>query len=219
MPIPLILQVQNPFVQYDGTGVVFGVQVQDQKTLLHSVKLFDARAYENGPFQDIVPDYPVLNAAVHKGMIVAGNEAPSKAAISAMLNATWSSFHFSPDGLHILVNTTSDLMLVLDGYKEDVEPIAICGRKNDTGAPLGACFSADAKYILAGNEDSEVQIYEKNSGKLTNTLTGHVDAVSCVAANPQYNVVASSCLNTVLWIPGGSDTTPDEKSAEEMDHN
>lgn len=194
--------MQNPYVRYDGTGVVFGVQVQDQKTLLHSIKLFDARAYENGPFQDIVPDYPVLNAAVQKGMAAAGNEAPSKTAISAMLNTTWSGFDFSPDGLHLLVNTTSDLMMVLDGYKEEVEPIAICARKNDTGSALGACFSADAKYIIAGNEDCEVQIFEKSTGKLANTLTGHVDAVSCVAANPQYNVLASSCFNTALWIPG-----------------
>jgi len=196
--------VQNPYVKYDGTGVVFGVQVQDEKTKLHSIKLFDARAYENGPFQDIVPDYPILNSAVQKGMAVAGHDAPSKAAITAMLNANWSGFEFSPDGLHILVNTSSDLMLVLDGFKEETEPIAICARKNDTGSALGACFSADAKYVIAGNEDSEVQIYEKRTGKLVNSLTGHVDAVSCVAANPQYNVLASSCLNTVLWIqPAG----------------
>ncbi len=203
--------IQNPYVRYDGTGVVFGVQVQDQKTLLHSIKLFDARMYENGPFQDIVPDYPLLSSAVQKGMIAAGNETPTKNAVSAMLNTTWSSFSFAPDGLHLLVNTTSDLMLVLDGFKEEIEPIAICARKNDTGSALGACFSADARYILAGNEDSEVQIFDSISGKLVNSLTGHADAVSCIAANPLYDVVASSCVNTVLWIhpPAGARATMD----------
>jgi COMPASS component SWD2 len=192
--------VQNPYVRYDGTGLVFGVQVQDEKTLLHSIKLFDARAYDNGPFQDIVPDYPLLCSAVQKGMAVAGNESPTRPALSAMLNTTWSGFEFSPDGLHLLVNTTTDLMLVIDGFKEDTEPVAICARKNDTGYTLGACFSADAKYVIAGNEAMEVQIFEKSTGRLVNTLSGHADAVTCVAANPVYDVIASGCINTVLWI-------------------
>lgn len=206
--------VQNPVVRYDSTGLVFGVQVQDEKTLLHSIKLFDARAYTQGPFQDIVPDYPLLNAAVQKGMAIAGNESPTKTAIAAMLNTTWSGFEFAPDGLNILINTTTDLMLVIDGYKEDVEPIAICQRKNDTGATLGACLSADGRYVIAGNEKTELQIFDKATGALAHTLTGHPTTVNCVAMNPVYDVLASGCVHTSLWIhppeASGEDAMTDE---------
>jgi COMPASS component SWD2 len=200
--INLPSNIQDPVVQYDGTGVAFGVQVQDQNTLLHSIKLFDVRAYDNGPFQDIVPDYPLLQSAVKNGMINSGiNDNPNITSINNMLsNTTWTDFHFSPDGNHVIINTNNDILFILDGYKEDVEPIAICNRKNTLGVPLGISFSSDAKYVIAGNDENEIQFYDKLNGKLISTLTGHVDAVSCIACNPVYDVMASGCVNTVLWI-------------------
>jgi COMPASS component SWD2 len=208
--------VQNPHVQYFGTGEVFGIQVQDQKTGLHSIKLFDARNTEK-PFGDAVPDYPLLEAAVHKGLVAAGHEAPTKAAVKAALDTTWDSFRFSPNGKHILVNTCQDLVLILDdGAEDNTEPVAICGRKNDTGMALGACYSADAKYVLLGEEEGEVQAYEiewddsKKGAKLAHTLTGHVDPVGCVAANPVYDVIASGCVNTALWVRSKQDSMDTE---------
>lgn len=199
--------IQNPKVCIDGTGCVFGVQVQDSRTELHSIKLFDVRAYEKESFQDAVPDYPVLQSAVQKGMVAAGIEAPSKGDIKSVLDTVWDGFSFAPNGKSILVNTCSDLILLLEDSPEcNVEPLAICSRKNDTGNALGACYSADSKHVICGDEDGEVQVYElnwtdsKKSATFVNSLTGHVDPVSKVAANPVYDVIASGCVNTALWV-------------------
>lgn len=209
--LKLPANVQNPRVQIDGTGAVFGVQVQDSLSGLHSIKLFDVRAYEKESFQDAAPDHTVLQSAVQKGLIAAGNEAPSKATIQSTLDTAWDSFQFSPNGKSLLVNTCSDLLLLLEDTPElNVEPLAICSRKNDTGNALGACYSADSKYVICGEEEGEVQVYElewseNKAAKLVNTLSGHVDPVGCVAANPAYDVIASGCVNTALWIRNQDD--------------
>jgi hypothetical protein len=39
-----------------------------------------------------------------------------------------------------------------------------------------------------------------DSGALVNTLKGHSGAINCLAANPKYAQIASSCTHTALWI-------------------
>ena len=193
--------VTNPVVRYEGEGLVFGVQYQDYRTQGQSLKLFDARAIEKGPFQTISPKYEVLKNAVTKGMMKAGGgSAPTRGQLAKAMQAQWTDFAFSPDGLKILINTKSDLLLILDGFEETVEPVAICHRKNETNSQLGACFSADASCVIAGNDNNEVQIFDRGTGELRNTLSGHIAPVGAVACSPLYDVVATGCLNTVLWI-------------------
>lgn len=193
--------VTNPVVRYEGEGLVFGVQYQDYRTQGQSLKLFDARAIEKGPFQTISPKYEVLKNAVTRGLTKAGGgSSPTRGQLAKALQAQWTDFTFSPDGLKILINTKSDLLLVLDGFEEDVEPLAICTRKNDTNGQLGACFSSDASCVVAGNDGNEVQIIDRTTGELKNTLSGHIAPVGAVACSPLYDVMATGCLNTVLWI-------------------
>ena len=203
-------KIADPVVKYDRSGIIFGVQCRDYRKGLHSIKLFDARMYENGPFQDIAPQPNLLESAVMKGLQHSGSATPSRQEIASQLSKTWSNFEFSPDGLKILVNTGGDSLFVLDGFKEETEPLAICGRSNSTGGPLGACFSADSKYIIAGNDENEVQIFDNDTGDCKNTLTGHVAPVGCVACNPKYDVLATGCLNAVLWIHSSGSASQDD---------
>lgn len=125
----------------------------------------------------------------------------------------WTDFEFSLDGNHILVNsvdngpvpggvlksrsvsemgedgfvaatTSSSAVLVLDGFRSDIEPSVVLRSKKplptvaaaqgSSGAgasagsgsssgpvQLGACFSSDGRYVLVANEDHEINVYEK----------------------------------------------------------
>ena len=185
--------VMNPTAQYDGTGLVFGIKGQDERSKLHNIKLFDARAYGNGSFQDIVPTSAMMEAALLKAQ-----PGLSRLQLQKIVSLPWTSFEFSPDGLHLLINTQGEVLYVLDGYQAK-EPLAIF-RKNDAGLALGACFSADARFILAGDDENAIQIFDRLTGELQDTLTGHISPVTHVRANPRFDVVASACVNTVLWI-------------------
>lgn len=226
----------NPSVQYDESGLVFGVLCFDSYLNRHNLKLFDARNYENGPFQDILPDNKMIEKA-----ILNSNSTLSSSQIQKYLTCDWDSFEFSTDGNHILVNTKSDLFLVLDGFRNEVEPLAITNRKNDGFLSLGCGFSPDAKNIVTANDENEVLIYDykkgleslsmstfdqNNSnmdivtpeggtqvgGMLKSVLTGHVSQVGCVKCNPKYNVFATGCVNTVLWVPGTPIVESDSES-------
>ena len=185
-------------VSYDGTGLVFGVSCFDGKSRSRSIKLFDARNFEQGPFDDLSPSFDQITSALSANQSVALAQAQAQ----RILQSNWNSFEFSPDGFHLLVNT-NEALIVLDGFKKDVPPVVI-PRKNESGTILGGCLSADAKYVFSGTEENELQAYDKLTGVLKNTLLGHVAPVGCVRCNPKYDMVVSGCVNTAIWSRGFS---------------
>jgi COMPASS component SWD2 len=195
--ITLPKQMEQPYASFDESGIVFGVMCLDSSTRKHCIKLFDARNYENGPFQNVAPDSSLFESAIAK---IAPTLSPS-AVSQRYQQAPWTSFDFSTDGNNLLVNTQSDMLYVLDGFNPETDPIVLNGRRNDSGLRLGACFSSNSKQVLTGNEDNQVLIYDTLSGELKSTLDGHVAPVGCVKFNPKYDEFATGCVNTVLWIP------------------
>ncbi len=194
--IQLPSYVENPTAKYDESGVVFGVMCFDTRKKMHNLKLFDSRNFEAGPFQNIVPEGPLFESAALKT-----NQVQSLIQAQKSLQSPWLSFEFSTDGNHILVNTQSELLLVLDGFRSEVEPLVIASRKNDNNISLGACFSANSKTVVTANEENELMVLDKTSGELLGSFGGHVAPVGCVRSNPKYDQIASGCVNTVLWIP------------------
>ena len=189
--------ISSPMVQYDGGGVIFGIMGTDERTKLHNIKLFDVRNYKE-PFAEIVPQSSMMEAAITKAL----NKSQlslTKTGVSRLLQVAWTGFEFSPDGNHIMVNTVGENIFILDGFKSSVEPVVIATRKNENNLTLGACFSADGKHIISGNEDNDIQIFDL-AGDQKNQFTGHVSPVTFIKANPKYDVIASGCVNTVLWI-------------------
>lgn len=215
---------ESAYTSFDESGVVFGVMCQDYFTKNHHLKLFDARNFDAGPFEDILPESSIIERAVQNKALDW-----THAQIQRCLQGAWSSFEFSTDGNHILVNTQSDLLLVLDGFRNDAEPIPVTMRKNEAGLVLGSCLAPNAKHVVTASEDNEILIFDyksdsggssgsisNNSGSnaavdgigvassnpaLKSVLAGHVSAIGCIKCNPKYNVMASGCVNTVLWIP------------------
>ena len=94
------------------------------------------------------------------------------------------------------------------GFRAEVEPLLVSNRKNDAGIALGATFSTNSKYILTGNDDNDFLVLDKATGELKKTLSGHVAPINCICSNPKYDVFATGCVNTVLWILKNGELVP-----------
>jgi COMPASS component SWD2 len=172
----------HPQCVYDTSGVVFGVLCQCPSRGHSMLKLYDARAYESGPFDNIFPSRELIEAAISQA---AGSQANmlahtnTQSLKSKLLNSKWSSFEFSADGgRSILVNTPHECMMLLDGFVATQTPKLLCGRKNESGTKLGAVFSADAKYVITGNEDNDLLVYDKETTELVQTLQGNTQLLN-----------------------------------------
>ena len=207
---------------FDSAGAVFGVSCLDGNTRSRSIKLYDVRNFEAGPFLDLAPSAEKIATALGTAAATAAtaNSAgtttiPPQSQLLAqaqrILQSAWTGFEFSADGFHILVNTAESL-IIIDAFKEDVPPVVI-PKKNEGGMSLGACLSADAKWVLSGTDDNELAIYDKTTGALCNTLTGHVAPIGCVKCNPRYDMWASGCVNTALWLRGNGNNLSSSSSS------
>lgn len=200
--IQLPSNVLKPTVQYEGAGVIFAVMGQEEHSRVRGIKLFESRMGTE-PFMDIAPTNEQLEAALFKAQ-----PGLQRSQISKIMAAPWTGMEFSPDGLSVLVSTQGEAVFVLDsGLAQNKPPLALM-RKNEAGLALGACFSADAKCVLAGNDENEIMIWScrDDEGVLQNTLSGPVAPVTHIRANPKYDLIASSCLNTALWIHDSSNS-------------
>lgn len=74
---------------------------------------------------------------------------------------------------------------------------------NDNHSELDACFTPNAQYVLSGSEDRGIYAWRAEDGKLEKVLRGHSSSVGRVLCSPKFEVIASACTNTVLWINAG----------------
>ncbi len=185
-----------PIVNFDSSGVIFGVMAQNLKDHSHTLRLYDARNYSAGPFQDISPPTNLQIKALTQ-------EYPHllEETLARPPKCFWNGFEFSRDGSHILINTDSEIVWLIDSFRNDIQPKVFGPRKNDGNLKLGCCLSTDCQTAFVANDENEILVYNKDTTELLTTLTGHVSPVGCLAFNPKYDVWASACGNTALWIP------------------
>jgi len=196
----------NTYVSYDDSGVVFGVLCRNHSTNYYHIKLYDSRQYQQGPFMDIAPDKSLLSQTIQslhtrpRGQSDSSLSTNERMRIKSLLSADWTEFLFSPCGSdQVLVNTTSDAILIFDGYHPTTPPQIISHNHYDSSLSLGLSVTPDSKHILAGTHDHKLNIYNLKSGMLEESYTGHSGPVMSVRANPKYDVLASACLDTILW--------------------
>jgi WD40 repeat protein len=190
---------------------------RDASTKEHSIKLFDAREYQKGPFAEIVPSRRAWDASARRlekvlsGPNASQNDASSRQsagaagqlagqAVQRALDAQWNSLQFSTDGNDVLVNTNSDAMMILNAFDAEEAPVLITGRKNENSLSLGSSFSVDGKYVLAGQDENELTVYDSKSGDLVATHSGHTKPIGAIRCNPKYDMVATSCVHMALWL-------------------
>jgi COMPASS component SWD2 len=194
--IQLPFSLGVPIVQYDSSGLVFGVMATNLSDNTNSIRLYDSRQLQGGPFQVISPSLTSCQEAINHHF--PNHEIDYK---SRLVKCNWTSFQFTSDGNNIFVNTDGEIVWLLDGYRPDLPPILLGSRKNEIGRRLGGCVSTDCKYILLGNDDNEIQVFSMNTKQLLTTMSGHVANVGCITFNPRYDMFASGCINSALWIP------------------
>lgn len=191
--------VGTPKVSYDSSGLVFGVMTPTMsygRVNGNSIRLFDSRQIDGGPFQVISPHEQLFSTAIEEKFGDLELEMKQRA-----LKSNWTSFQFTSDGSNILVNTDSEYVWMLDGFRPDVAPKVIGPRKNESNISLGGCVTTDCKHVLLANGENEIQVYDSGSTDLVTSLSGHLAPINKIMCNPRYDMFVSGCVNTALWIP------------------
>lgn len=187
----------NPYVAYDHSAQVVGIMCDKQvpnSLPQREIRLFDSRQMDKGPFGNIAPTNELINAALTKAGVTDVNSQ------NDLLRAEWNHFEFSPDGKHILVNTSQNMVLVLNSFYCET-PVAICSRGAVQGYQPPVCFSTDSKYVFSGSIDNNIQVFDKITGGQVSCLSGLASPVNILACNPVYDMMASACVATALWLP------------------
>lgn len=163
-----------PVAAWDHQGLVFGVVTSDGV-----LKLFDARGYDQGPF-DTVAFGPTGPAG-----------APQRA----------TSLAFSLDGKQILVKA-GDVALVLDAYNGQrlhafAPPVA------PHAPPTQPALTPDARAVLCGGADAHIHVYSAATGAEVAAWRGHTGVPTQTKWSPRRALAASGCTHggLALWIP------------------
>nr|CAG8523623.1 13105_t:CDS:2 [Entrophospora candida] len=162
----------TPFVSYDPAGLVFAVGLQ---SLENSVRLYDVRKFEEGPFGLFkLPDnfsapstYPNLPGPPE-----------------------WTGLKFSNNGLKILINTSGDVHYVIDAFD---------------GKLLRRLVGSQDGKIHVWDIEASVKQSDKILGGLDikpiHVIDHHVRATQVVRFNPNNLMLASGCRDLIFWLP------------------
>lgn len=165
LPVP-----GQPTVAFDQQGLVFCVGTESG-----ILKLYDARNYEKGPFDNFaLPE-------------------------EANCPVSFTHVRFSPDGKLLLAVAESRIYL-LDAYDGTVRQRMSNGTP-EGGTPFEASFSPDGQYVTSGCEDRAVRMWSVHTGQVVATLLGHAGLPACLKWSPRRLVFASACNSLALWIP------------------
>eukprot|EP00922_Rhytidocystis_sp_ex-Travisia-forbesii_P061724 GHVS01091426.1.p1 GENE.GHVS01091426.1~~GHVS01091426.1.p1 ORF type:complete len:344 (+),score=37.33 GHVS01091426.1:74-1033(+) len=108
----------------------------------------------------------------------------------------------SPDCQTILVSTTNYRLLLLDAFTAALTlefsfPDS-CERGSTCGYPT---FTPDGGFVICGGGDRRLHIWNAPNAQLLSSLSGHAGVPMHAAFNPRKALLASGCLNVVLWQP------------------
>eukprot|EP01122_Echinamoeba_exundans_P004322 TRINITY_DN1433_c0_g1_i1.p1 TRINITY_DN1433_c0_g1~~TRINITY_DN1433_c0_g1_i1.p1 ORF type:complete len:388 (+),score=55.43 TRINITY_DN1433_c0_g1_i1:815-1978(+) len=79
-------------------------------------------------------------------------------------------------------------------------------------------YGRRSEWVVSGSDDARVYFWNKGTGELFNVLAGHEDVVNCVAAAPNYPLLATSGIDNVvkLWEPVGRLSEKQELKRQKM---
>eukprot|EP00571_Detonula_confervacea_P002975 CAMPEP_0172313032 /NCGR_PEP_ID=MMETSP1058-20130122/19177_1 /TAXON_ID=83371 /ORGANISM="Detonula confervacea, Strain CCMP 353" /LENGTH=343 /DNA_ID=CAMNT_0013026617 /DNA_START=60 /DNA_END=1088 /DNA_ORIENTATION=- len=185
---------EAPLAAFDSTGLVFGVSAAMASGEGYHINLFDARNYTVGPFAEMTTTRHDIESKIRLS-----GSTPERA--YALSKEEWTSMEFNKSGKQILVGANG-IALSIDGYEGTVlhSFLTEAGSSGTSQSyPMAACFTADDRSVICGNDDGTVSCYQADSGLLARKLRGHVDRVGAVAVNPKYAQLATACTNTAVW--------------------
>lgn len=179
-----------PHASYDSTGLVFGVTAPLDQGAGHLIHLYDARQYGNGAFAELKLERSSIIKAIQQ-------KVSSPHIAEELGSAEWSGMKFNKSGKGLLVTTKKGIAFMLDGYDGSVTNVFTV---NGSSEPMAACLSSDDKSVLCSGEHGAVIAYDSGTGVLLKKLEGKTGHVGCIASNPKFAQIASSCTDTALWL-------------------
>lgn len=181
-----------PLAVFDSTGLVFAASAAMAGGQGHYVHLYDARNHEAGAFCE----FKIAMTSIEESIVShTGSRRAAELARSAM-----TSLEFNLSGSQILAGFDNGLALVINGYEGHIERVVAENNGAGSHRPAVVAFTPDDRTILCGNEDGSIDCWDFASGTRVKHLTGHASPVTCVAANPKFSQLASTCSQTALWL-------------------
>ncbi|OXA38553.1 WD repeat-containing protein 82 [Folsomia candida] len=159
-----------PVAGFDPEGLIFAAGVNNE-----SIKLYDLRSFEKGPFSTFKFAYDNENE--------------------------WASLKFSPDGKTIMISTHGPIIRLVDAF-HGLPLQTFSGFNSSKTATIEASFSPDSQFVLSGSMDGAIHVWSTEHGRKVAVLTGdHTGPVHCVQFNPKYMMMATGCTNMSFWLP------------------
>lgn len=159
----------RPVVNFDPEGLLFAVGINRT-----SVKLYDIRYYEKGPFCTF--ELPQFNAY------------------------DWTGLKFSPNGKMIMIYSNGNEIYTIDAFSGNLLQ-TFQKYANETGL-FEASFSPDSKFIFSGCKNGNIYCWSALTGKKKIAYkSSNTAPVQCLKFNPQYHLMASASTVTSFWIP------------------
>eukprot|EP00922_Rhytidocystis_sp_ex-Travisia-forbesii_P059543 GHVS01088294.1.p1 GENE.GHVS01088294.1~~GHVS01088294.1.p1 ORF type:complete len:361 (-),score=41.20 GHVS01088294.1:68-1015(-) len=174
-PVACIEGVTNtPVAAYDMEGLVLVCYLGHRK-----IHLFDSTDVQKGEFKSLALDVSFAHDEHIRSMVG------------------------SPDGRVLLVSTTHYRIVGLDAFtgtldkaynfpREGCQPRAVCGYP---------AYTPDGGFVICGGPDKCVHIWTASTAERLVSLSGHAGVPMQLAFNPRKALLASGCLNVVLWQP------------------
>jgi COMPASS component SWD2 len=179
----------GPVACYDSTGLVFGVSAMMADAQGHYVHLYDARNYGAGAFAEFKVSTQDVDTAIQSQTGMQSGRGLGKI----------HSFGFNMSGSQILLGGEHGHALVLDGFEGAIQRAFTQANRSSDG-PLPCCFASDDKTLLQARDDGSIACWDLSGGASLQNLQGHQTRINCLASNPRYSQIASSCTQTCLWL-------------------
>jgi len=125
---------------------------------------------------------------------------------------------WSPNSKFILMGSFDDTWKLLNATTGEVVRTYTGHKFNEYCLFASFCLT-EGKNIISGSADNTICVWDLNSKRLLQKLSGHSDVVVAVAAHPTKNIIASGSLDkyVMLWTPDGE--TEDSKDDEDTEES
>eukprot|EP01126_Amoeba_proteus_P043130 TRINITY_DN4715_c0_g1_i5.p1 TRINITY_DN4715_c0_g1~~TRINITY_DN4715_c0_g1_i5.p1 ORF type:complete len:197 (+),score=31.68 TRINITY_DN4715_c0_g1_i5:489-1079(+) len=109
---------------------------------------------------------------------------------------------FSQDGKFLLITTDGPPVYLLDAFTGQL--LQTIHVTNNHQTPIAGTFMMDSKFAVIGSENGNLHLWEIETETGPSEVAiwkGHTNPVTSILCNPSYKMIASSCVNTVFWLP------------------
>lgn len=171
-----IFQNSN-FACFDDTGMVIAsVTAEPDKNsdkIINYINLYEAANVMTGPFKVFKCD---------------------------KVTSEFKQLKFTNDGKLIICTTIDNVIEIIDAF--DGKSVGkLSGDINESDVFLKADISADSKYVAIGSESGDVIIWNLTDMEKVCVLECHPQTSLCVKFSPKHTLLATACMNLVLWHP------------------